>query len=87
VVNRPLPNVLYDRITRGAAAAGRRLVARGARGGDTSGNGRVAPNGPQLPRRTDKRGPNPFAIVGAALAAGVVAARFLDWKARGRQDD
>jgi hypothetical protein len=42
-----------------------------------------SPSGPQLgPRSTGgkSRGPNPFAVVGAAAAAGVLVAKIIDWR-------
>jgi hypothetical protein len=48
------------------------------------GEARVAPGGPQLGKRPKppKRGggPNPFAVAGAALMAGVFLAKWLDWR-------
>ena len=44
---------------------------------------RRSPSGPQLgPRSTGgkSRGPNPFAVVGAAAAAGVLVAKIIDWR-------
>jgi hypothetical protein len=49
---------------------------------------RHAPSGPQLerpPRPQPKRkspagGPNPFVVIAAALAIGVIAAKILDWR-------
>ena|SRR5581483_5002149 len=46
----------------------------------------TAPSGPQLGTRPKpakaKRsgGPNPFVVIGAALVAGVVVAKWLDWR-------
>jgi hypothetical protein len=43
----------------------------------------VVPSGPQLgprPKRTASGGPNPFLIVGVALAAGVLLAKIIDWR-------
>jgi len=41
----------------------------------------VAPSGPQLGKRpTRKGGPNPFVILGVALAVGVLVAKTLDWR-------
>jgi hypothetical protein len=45
----------------------------------------AAPSGPQLGTRSEPRpkrggGPNPFLVVGVALAAGVLAAKWLDWR-------
>jgi hypothetical protein len=48
-----------------------------------------APSGPQLDRPAPQRtrakkkragGPNPFVVIGAALAVGVLAAKLLDWR-------
>ena len=42
-----------------------------------------APTGPQLGERPKPRrpgGPNPFVVVAAALAAGVVVAKLIDWR-------
>jgi hypothetical protein len=43
----------------------------------------LSPTSPQLGKRKKakkKGGPNPFIIVGAALVAGVVLAKFIDWR-------
>jgi hypothetical protein len=41
----------------------------------------VAPAGPQLGKRKAKGGgPNPFLVIGVALAAGVALAKVLDWR-------
>jgi hypothetical protein len=45
----------------------------------------VAPSGPQLGRRPRRArpssgGPNPFVVIGVALAAGVALAKWLDWR-------
>ena len=47
----------------------------------------AAPNGPQLrranprqPRRRAGNGPNPYVVVGAALLAGILVARLIDWR-------
>jgi hypothetical protein len=47
----------------------------------------AAPSGPQLgkaPRpakpKTSSGGPNPLIVIGAALAVGVVLAKWLDWR-------
>ncbi|MBA2615992.1 MAG: hypothetical protein H0U90_09535 [Actinobacteria bacterium] len=67
------------------------LVKARARGGGPPG-GRVedgepktevnAPAGPQLRRRPKSpgSGPNPFAVVGAALFVGIVLAKVIDWR-------
>ncbi len=42
----------------------------------------VAPSGPQLRSRPQPGGggPNPFLVVGLALAAGIVLAKLIDWR-------
>jgi hypothetical protein len=42
----------------------------------------VVPSGPQLGPRTSRRsaGPNPFLVIGVALAAGVLLAKVIDWR-------
>jgi len=50
--------------------------------------GTVAPSGPQLGDRpeptgigkTDKGGPNPYLVVGAAFVVGVFVAKWIDWR-------
>lgn len=47
------------------------------------GRPRRAPAGPQLgerPAQAHRGGPNPFAVVGAALVLGVVLAKWIDWR-------
>jgi hypothetical protein len=41
-----------------------------------------APRGPQLEKRPKApgAGPNPFAVVGAALVLGIVLAKVIDWR-------
>ena len=45
----------------------------------------AAPSGPQLgkapaPTPSSGGGPNPFVIVGAALAGGILLAKWIDWR-------
>jgi hypothetical protein len=43
----------------------------------------VAPSGPQLgqrPKATRGKGLNPFLVIGAALAAGILLAKVVDWR-------
>ncbi len=54
----------------------------------------VAPSGPQLgPRPTPKtrtgggQGPNPFLVVGAALFAGILLAKLIDWRGHAHPRD
>ena len=40
-----------------------------------------APSGPQLGKRPSRRnGPSPVLVVGAALATGIVLAKWIDWR-------
>ncbi|MBW3592535.1 MAG: hypothetical protein KY396_02470 [Actinobacteria bacterium] len=43
---------------------------------------RAAPSGPQIAKRPKSSGggPNPFVVVGAALAAGIALAKLIDWR-------
>jgi hypothetical protein len=43
---------------------------------------RTAPSGPQLGKRPSAApgGPNPFVVLGAALLAGVILAKWIDWR-------
>jgi hypothetical protein len=48
---------------------------------ETPGEPRRAPGGPQLGKRpTTSNGPNPWLVVGGALAAGILAAKVIDWR-------
>ena len=40
----------------------------------------IAPTGPQFSKRRTKKGPNPYVVVGAALALGVTLAKLIDWR-------
>jgi len=43
----------------------------------------LSPSGPQLGKRQKPKkngGPNPFLIVGAAVVAGIVLAKWIDWR-------
>jgi hypothetical protein len=47
------------------------------------GTGTVAPSGPQLgsrPKVPGTGGPNPWVVLGAALAAGIFLAKWIDWR-------
>jgi hypothetical protein len=63
-----------------------RLIAKRARGeapaDETPAPPRQAPSGPQLGERPSgtSGGPNPILVVGAALAAGVLLAKLIDWR-------
>ena len=39
-----------------------------------------APSSPQIPRPKSTKSLNPLAVVGAALAAGYLAAKVIDWR-------
>ena len=48
----------------------------------------VAPTRPQLgPRPRKREGPNPFLVVGAALVAGIVLAKVIDWRGHAHPRD
>jgi hypothetical protein len=47
------------------------------------GQATAAPSSPQLgsrPKAKKSGGPNPWIVVGAALAAGIVLAKWIDWR-------
>lgn len=50
--------------------------------------GTVAPSGPQLGKRAKgKGGPNPWLVIGAALAAGILLAKVIDWRGHAHPRD
>src|SRR4051812_26949576 len=54
------------------------------------GEGRLAPSSPQLPARPKpkgKGGPSPWIVVGVALAAGIVLAKWIDWRGHAHPRD
>jgi hypothetical protein len=53
------------------------------------GEGTVAPSSPQLGARPKKKGagPSPWIVVGAALAAGIVLAKWIDWRGHAHPRD
>ena len=56
------------------------------------GEGVKAPTGPQLgkrskPSRADGGGPNPWLVVGAALFAGILVAKMIDWRGHAHPRD
>jgi len=56
--------------------------------GQKPAQGTVAPSGPQLGKRPKQNGgPNPWLIVGAALAAGIVLAKIIDWRGHAHPRD
>jgi hypothetical protein len=70
------------------------LIAARVRGEAPTGQptGRSAPATPSAPRRRPRQrskggGPNPFLIVGAALVAGIVVAKVIDWRGHAHPRD
>jgi hypothetical protein len=55
------------------------------------GQGTVAPSSPQLGSRpkpkTSGGGPNPWLVVGVALAAGIFLAKWIDWRGHAHPRD
>ena len=55
------------------------------------GQGTVAPSSPQLGTRPKAKrtgsGPSPWIVVGAALAAGIVLAKWIDWRGHAHPRD
>ncbi len=50
----------------------------------------VAPSSPQLgarPKAKKSGGPSPWIVVGAALAAGIVLAKWIDWRGHAHPRD
>ncbi len=50
----------------------------------------LAPSRPQLgkrPKRKGAGGPNPWLVVGVALAAGIVLAKWIDWRGHAHPRD
>lgn len=49
----------------------------------------AAPTGPQIPKRPKPpgAGPNPWLVVGAALAVGIVLAKMIDWRSHAHPRD
>ena len=50
----------------------------------------IAPSGPQLSSRPKPRksgGPTPWLVVGAALAAGILVAKWIDWRGHAHPRD
>lgn len=48
----------------------------------------AAPSSPQVTRkRKGDGGPNPFAVIGAALVVGIVVAKVLDWRGHAHPND
>ena len=56
--------------------------------GQKPAQGTVAPSGPQLGKRPKgKGGPNPWLVIGAALAAGILLAKVIDWRGHAHPRD
>src|SRR5438552_14452512 len=60
--------------------------------GERPGQGRVAPSAPQLGKRPNPKarrggGPNPWLVAGACLAAGIVLAKWIDWRGHAHPRD
>jgi hypothetical protein len=55
------------------------------------GHATVAPSSPQLGKRNSPKksggGPNPWLVVGVALAAGVFLAKWIDWRGHAHPRD
>lgn len=50
----------------------------------------IAPTGPQLSKRKSREGgggPSPFLVIGVALAAGIVLAKWIDWRGHAHPRD
>lgn len=73
------------------------LIAARARGeaptNQKPNQGAVAPSAPQLGARPKAKkkggsggGPNPFLVIGVAFAAGIVAAKWIDWRGHAHPD-
>lgn len=52
-------------------------------------HGTVSPSAAQLGKRPKRKGggPSPFLVVGAALAAGILLAKVIDWRGHARTRD
>jgi hypothetical protein len=56
----------------------------------TPGEPAAAPPGPQITHARAKKkggGPNPFVVVGVALAAGILLAKVIDWRGHAHPND
>jgi hypothetical protein len=53
------------------------------------GQGTISPSAAQLGRRPKRKGggPSPFLVIGAALAAGIVLAKVIDWRSHAHPRD
>jgi hypothetical protein len=56
--------------------------------GQKPAQGTVAPSGPQLGKRSKRTGgPNPWLVIGAALATGILLAKVIDWRGHAHPRD
>jgi hypothetical protein len=53
----------------------------------TPGEPAATPPAPRVRRAEKNGGPNPFLVVGAALAAGILLAKVLDWRGHAHPND
>jgi hypothetical protein len=52
------------------------------------GEPRLAPSGPQLARpKKNRGGPNPWLVIGVALATGIAVAKIIDWRGHAHPRD
>jgi hypothetical protein len=73
------------------------LIAARAKGelptDEKPGHGHVAPSGPQLGERPQRKrkakagGPSPWLVIGLALAGGILAAKLIDWRGHAHPRD
>jgi hypothetical protein len=67
------------------------LIKARARGQTPPTRGATAPSSPQTGSRPKPKkksgGPNPWIVVGAALATGIVLAKWIDWRGNGHPRD
>ena len=72
------------------------LIAKRAKGqaptNEPAGGARSAPSGPQVvrpkpPKAKRSGGPSPFLVIGAALAAGYLLAKAIDWRGHAHPRD
>ena len=65
-----------------------RLILARARGETPAADKPKAPSGPQLDRPKKKAsGPNPWLVIGVAVAAGIAIARIIDWRGHAHPRD
>lgn len=56
------------------------LIKARARGGAPKGAVPPKPKVKSSPKKRSRGGPNPWLVVGVALAAGIVLAKWIDWR-------